>query len=80
MTLLTTIAFVIACFMLFACLVHLLGILWGALVYVDDKLNYDGRIFWDKPEEEPITADTLETMKTHTTTIEIIDAAERTES
>lgn len=79
MTILTTIAFVIACFMLFACLVHLLGILWGALVNAEDKLNYDGRIFWDKPEEEPITADTLEEMKTHITTIEILPTEARTE-
>ena len=80
MTLLTTIAFIIACFMLFACLVHLLGILWGAIVHGEDKLNYDGRIFWDDRKDEPITADTLETMKTHTTPVEILDVTERTES
>lgn len=77
MTLLTSIAFIIACFMLFACLVHLLGILWGAIVYEQDKLDY-GRNFWDSDEKaEEITPDTLEAMKTHITPIEILPTEDR---
>lgn len=79
MTLITTIAFVVACFMLFACLMHLLGILWGAIVYQQDKLDY-GRNFWDEDKKEaPITADTLEAMKTHITPIEILPKEARSE-
>ena len=80
MTIGTGIAFVVVCFMFFAILMKLFGLIWGAIVYGEDKLIYDGRDFWDeddRKELEDITADSLEQMGTKSTPIEIYDPATR---
>lgn len=83
MTIVTTIAFIVVCFMFFAILMKIFGLVWGAIVYGEDKLYYDGRDFFDTDDRkdlEDITADTLEQMGTHSTPIEIYDPALRWES
>lgn len=80
MTIGTGIAFAVVCFMFFAILMKLLGLIWGAIVYGEDKLIYDGRDFWDEDDRkdlEDITADSLEQMGTKSTPIEIYDPATR---
>lgn len=80
MTIGTGIAFVVVCFMFFAILMKLFGLIWGAIVYGEDKLIYDGRDFWDEDDRkdlEDITADSLEQMGTKSTPIEIYDPATR---
>lgn len=80
MTIATTIAFLLVSFMFFAILMRVLGLVWGAIVYGEDKLIYDGRDFFDtadRKELEDITADSLEQMGTKSTPIEIYDPATR---
>ena len=69
------------CFMFFAILMRVLGLVWGAVVYGEDKIFYDGRDYWDDDKNlEEITADTLDDMGSHSTPIEIYDPALRWES
>lgn len=69
------------CFMFFAILMRILGLVWGAVVYGEDKIFYDGRDYWDDDKNlEEITADTLDDMGSHSTPIEIYDPALRWES
>ena len=80
MTIAATVGFILVCFMFFAILMKLFGLIWGAIVYGEDKLIYDGRDFWDEDDRkdlEDITADSLEQMGTKSTPIEIYDPATR---
>lgn len=81
MTIAATIGFIVVCFMFFAILMRILGLVWGAVVYGEDKIFYDGRDYWDDDKNlEEITADTLDDMGSHSTPIEIYDPALRWES
>lgn len=81
MTIAATIGFIMVCFMFFAILMRILGLVWGAVVYGEDKIFYDGRDYWDDDKNlEEITADTLDDMGSHSTPIEIYDPALRWES
>lgn len=81
MTIAATIGFIVVCFMFFAILMRVLGLVWGAVVYGEDKIFYDGRDYWDDDKNlEEITADTLDDMGSHSTPIEIYDPALRWES
>ena len=81
MTIAATIGFIVVCFLFFAILMRILGLVWGAVVYGEDKIFYDGRDYWDDDKNlEEITADTLDDMGSHSTPIEIYDPALRWES
>lgn len=81
MTIAATIGFIVVCFMFFAILMRVLGLVWGAVVYGEDRIFYDGRDYWDDDKNlEEITADTLDDMGSHSTPIEIYDPALRWES
>ena len=77
MTIAATIGFILVSFMFFAILMHILGLVWGAVVYGEDKMFYDGREYWDEENQDEVTADTLEQMGTKSTPIEIYDPALR---
>lgn len=77
MTIAATIGFILVSFMFFAILMHILGLVWGAVVYGEDRMFYDGREFWDEENQDEVTADTLEQMGTKSTPIEIYDPALR---
>ena len=50
MTIATTAAFIIVCFMFFAILVRLAHLIWVAIVDQPDRMDY-GRNYWDEPEK-----------------------------
>lgn len=77
MTISTTIAFIIVCFMFLCVFIRLISVVWGAIVYQQDVR--DGRDYWDADEETEVRKITLEEMGTHTTPIEIIPAEVRSE-
>lgn len=81
MSIAATVGFILVSFMFFAILMKLFGLIWGAVVYGQDRHYYDSREYWDDAENlEEITADTLDEMGTHTTPVEIYDPALRWES
>lgn len=74
MTVGTTIAFLVVCFMFFACFARLAHLIWVAIVHEGDR-HYIDREFWDDDILTERSVDFVE-MGTHITPIEYMSREE----
>lgn len=74
MTIGTVIAFIVVCFMFFACFARLAHLVWVAVVHVEDRHYFD-REFWDDETLFEHSEDFVN-MGTHITPIEYMSREE----